>query len=90
MYKDKAKQREAGKERVRRYRDKQKGVTNEDTMALGVTPDIILKLTDPFWRGRLAKICDAFEHSHHPRYKEEVWLGETNLSTACDYLECTG
>lgn len=29
MYKDKDKQREAGKERVRRYRDKHKGVTSE-------------------------------------------------------------
>ncbi len=29
MYKDKAKQREAGKERTRRYRNKHKGVTNE-------------------------------------------------------------
>ena len=29
MYKDKDKQRESGRERVRRYRDKQKGVTSE-------------------------------------------------------------
>lgn len=37
-YKDKDKQREAGKKRVRRYRDKQKGVTSEG-VTQGVTSD---------------------------------------------------
>lgn len=55
----------------------------------GVTPDIILKLTDPWWRDRIQKICSAFDHSHHSEYKEDCWLGDTNLSLACDWLECT-
>ena len=97
-YKDKAKQKATERDRQRRYRKTAghpadgEGVTPRTkgvTFLLG-TPDILLKLTDPFWRGRLAKICDAFEHSHNPRYKEEVWLGDTNVSLACDYLECTG
>jgi len=54
------------------------------------TPDIIDKLTNPFWRGRLEKICLSFQNSHHPSYMKDVWLGDTNLSTACDWLECTG
>ncbi len=37
MYMDKEKQREAGKERIRRYRDKQKGVTSEGVTGQGVT-----------------------------------------------------
>jgi len=90
MYKDKEKQREATKERVRRYR---KGVTKTEGVTAskeqGVTPDIIDKLTNPFWRGRLEKICSAFQNSHHPSYMKDVWLGDTNLSTACDWLECT-
>lgn len=55
----------------------------------GMIPDILDKLTDPVWRDRLTKICDSFENSHNPRYKEMCWLGDTNLSMACDYLECT-
>ena len=45
MYKDKNKQREADKERARRYRAKQKGVTIEGVTAKGVTdvpPDEVL------------------------------------------------
>ena len=52
MYKDKDKQREATKERVRRYREKQKGVTKTKgvtssptsegvTSGEGVTPDYV-------------------------------------------------
>jgi len=94
MYKDKEKQREADKERKRRQRDKgvtlaTKGVTLGVTRAEGVTPDIIDKLTNPVWRGRLEKICSSFQNSHHPSYSKDVWLGDTNLSTACDWLECT-
>lgn len=86
MYKDKAKQRAANKESAKRYR---KGMTQGMTVEKGMTPDILLKLTDSFWRDRLTKLCSAFENSHHPEYKEDCWLGVTNLSTACDYLECT-
>lgn len=102
MYKDKDKQREATKDRVRRYRDKQKGVTmpegvtswkeREDRVGEdgwgGVTcPDIIDKLTDPIWRGKLEKICSAF--AHRPHDMEACWLGDNNLSVVCDWLECT-
>ena len=96
MYKDKGKDREASKERMRRYRQKgvTEGVTNTKGVTAsegeGVTPDIIDKLTNPFWRGRLEKICSSFQNSHHPSYMKDVWLGDTNLSTACDWLECTG
>lgn len=87
MYKSKSKQGEANRASMKRLRAK--GITEGITSREGITPDILLKLTDPFWRDRLAKLCDAFENSHHPEYKEDCWLGETNLSTACDYLECT-
>ena len=92
MYKDKEKQKTTERERQRRYR---KGVTNFPglipkgvTEDLGVTdyPDIIDKLTDPVWRSKLEKIC----HSFHRRSDMEVcWLGDTNLTTVCDWLECT-
>ena len=52
-------------------------------------PDILDKLTNPIWRKRLEKICYSFENSHNPKYKEMVWLGDCNLSTACDWLEVT-
>ena len=49
MYKDKEKQREATKDRVRRYRDKQKGVTSDEICnTQGVTPDITLD--EAYWR----------------------------------------
>ena len=89
MYKDKERERIAARERKRRERAK--GVTLGVTTGEGVTyPDIIDKLTNPFWRPRIEKICSAFQHSHHPAYSQAVWLGDTNLSTACDWLWCTG
>ena len=92
MYKDKEKQKEATKDRVRRYRDKQKGVTLATkgvTSGMRVPPDIIDKLTDPFWRGRLERICQSFKVSHHPSYVNDVWLGNFNLSQVCELLDCT-
>ena len=69
-------------------------------LTAGITcPDIIDKLTDKAYRVKLGKICHAFKVSHHPSYASDVWLGitegvtvkgSTNLSVACDYLECTG
>lgn len=48
MYADKIKEKEATKERVRRYREKQKGVTKEGISGEGVTvPAIVKALTDP-------------------------------------------
>ena len=95
MYKDKTKQKTATKERVRRYRAKGvtapvEGVTlATEGVTLGVTPDIIDKLTDKFWRGRLEKICSSFQNSHHPDYIHDVWLGDYNLADVCGMLECT-
>lgn len=90
MYKNKDKQREANRASAKRYRKGMtQGMTVEHDNGQGMTPGILLKLTDPWWRGRMAGICDAFEHSHNPRYEEDVWLGNTNLSVACDFLECT-
>ena len=86
MYKDKEKQKETTRDRVRRYRES-KGVTASE--GKGVTLDIIDKLTDKAYRVKLAKICHAFGVSHHPDYASDVWLGDTNLSTVCDWLECT-
>jgi len=88
MYKDKTKQKEAARERKRRQRDK--GVTLATKgVTLGVTPDIIDKLTDKFWRGRLEKICSSFQNSHHPDYIHDVWLGDYNMSQVCELMECT-
>ena len=100
MYKNKEKERATSRERMRRNREKRIGVTKASkdvtfeeqgvTNMEGVTySDILDKLTDPFWRGRLEKICHAFKVSHQPAYSEMCWLGDTNLSVACDYLEVT-
>ena len=96
MYKDKEKQKGVTRERVRRYRER-KGVTPTlagDMMAklseeLPSYPDILDKLTSPFWRPRLEKICNTFQHSHHPDYINDAWLGDFNLSQVCELLECT-
>jgi len=42
-YKDKDKQREAGKERARRYRNKHKGVTNEGVTDKALPPDLDIR-----------------------------------------------
>ena len=96
MYKNKEKQREANKESAKRYR---KGMTQgmtvkpikltDSTRGMTEHPDILDKLTNPFWRGRLEKICQSFKSSHQSSYSEMCWLGDTNLSVACDYRECT-
>ena len=69
---------------------KAEGVTEGVTLTEGVTyPDILDKLTDPRWRENLEKVCAAFERSNNPSYSKDVWLGNTNLSIACDWLKCT-
>jgi hypothetical protein len=91
MYKDKEKQKEAGRERVRRYREGQKALQKEGVTSPGALhdyPDIIDKLTDPFWRDRLEKICGAFK-SRNPHDMQVCWLGDVGLVTVCDWLECT-
>ena len=72
-------------------RKKRQGLTNS---AEGLThPDIIDKLTDKKWRSVLEALCYAFEHSHHPEYKRDVYFLDdqsTDLETACNYLGVTG
>ena len=102
MYKNKEKQREAVKKAVQKHRqgitigeDVAQKVRVREIVSKGITqqgityPDIIDKLTDESWRPRLEKICHAFKVSHHPDYSEMCWLGDNNLSVACDYLEAT-
>ena len=90
MYKDKNKEREASKERMRRYRQKgvTEGVTSEG-VTQGVTSSpayhILDKLTDPKWRENLIYLCSHLRQQD----KEVTWLGEMNLSTVCDWLQCT-
>jgi len=92
MYKDKEKQKVANRANAKHYREK-KGMTQGMTEEMGMTqdkssyPDIIDKLTDPFWRERLTKICASFQGR---RFGMDVtWLGDTPLTVACDWLECT-
>jgi len=102
MYKDKAKQKQANRGANRRYRER-KGITEGITPSVGITegitpqdstkvyPDILDKLTNPVWRGRLEKICHTFQTSHHPSYACDVTLGVygVDLGIACDWLEIT-
>ena len=96
MYRDKAKQRDANRERVRRYREK-KGVTSLLTSEgvtsypQGVTEHTIDKLTDPAWRKRMTQWCDAFANSHHPEYANDVRFGVygPTLADLSGLLDCT-
>ena len=98
MYKDENKRKKTTAERVRRYRDKQKGVTfpekalHQPKLDMSNYPHILDKLTNPVWRGRLEKICLSFKQSHHPKYNEDVYFCEDGfpLNIACDWLEVTG
>jgi hypothetical protein len=55
----------------------------------GTPPDIIYKLVDPFWKKRLGMICGSFK-SRNPHDMTEVWLGNLDLQTVSDLLDCTG
>ena len=63
MYKDKEKQKEAAKERIRRYRERQKGVTLEGVTEQGVTQyhPILDDLVDPIRRKKLEAVCLALK-----------------------------
>ena len=94
MYKDKEVRKQASKERMRKMREgvtsgvtKAEGVTG--VKAAGVTDDMMDKLTSDFWRGRLTKICNAFNESSHPDYMLDVWLGDYNMAQVCELLEVT-
>jgi len=70
---------------------KKRGLTTGSNITDGsnIYPDIMDKLTDSTWRGRLEKICQSFK-SRNPHDLQVCWLGDMNLSTVCDWLECTG
>ena len=94
MYKDKEKQREAVKRAVQKHRGITEGITEGITPQgitdlSGDTQDLLDKLTDPIWRGRLEKICRAFESSHHPSYSDTCFLGNYELPLVCELLEVT-
>jgi len=73
MYKDKEKQKEATAERVRRYRNKQKGVTSEGVTQQGVTyPAILRALVDPIKRQKLEKIYQSLKEF---KQAENVYYG---------------
>lgn len=63
MYKDKAKQKETTKERVRRYRALQKGVTEEGVTPQGVTPlledEFVPSLSVPSGKPRNLSVTQA-------------------------------
>ena len=98
MYKDKSRQRLANK--AIKQKARAKGVTSTEgvtqaprvggvTGMQGVTDDMMDKLTSPFWRDRLTKICNSFQESSHPDYMMDVWLGDYNLAQVCELLEVT-
>ena len=82
---------EEKKKYQREYMKRKRSNKTEGITGQGLTsyPDIVDKLTDPVWRGRLEKICHAFKGSHHPSYVQDVWLGDYNLSKVCELLEVT-
>ena len=78
------------KEYQRKQRSKQVGLNNSPIIdGSKQIPDIIDKLTDKVWRGKLERICAAFKGSHNPHYVHDVWMGKINLSTVCELVECT-
>ena len=94
MYKDKEKQREAARERIRRYRDKQKGVTSEGVTNQGVTPyhPILDDLVDPVRRKKLEAICEALKRRKDLSGKVFYGIGENGLpmDVVGDLLDATG
>ena len=98
MYKDKDKQREAAREAMRRLRVKgitggqgitsnptSEGITSVEGITSSPAYHILDKLTDPKWRENLTYLCSHLRQQD----KEVTWLGEMNLSTVCDWLQCT-
>ena len=98
MYKDKEKQKAAARERVRRYRDKQKSVTqptecNAQTtkdVTPNVTPynDLMTHLVDPIKRRKLQAIFDAFTNSPHGKKVTFGYHG-ANLDEVRQMLDLT-
>ena len=103
MYKSKEKQKEATRERVRRYRDRAKGVTESmgvtsPPTSKGVTKkEGVTKGVPPLAANILDKLTDPKWRANieyicsHLREcdKEVTYLGGVPLPTVCDWLECT-
>ena len=83
MYKDKEKAKAAGRERVRRYRERQKGVTSGGVTPEGVTR-IAERLTDPVWRPRLGLICESLGN-----LSSEVYLDGVPMDMWAELLSVT-
>ena len=98
MYKDKEAQKVAARERVRRYRDKQKSVTQPTECNAQTTKDVtpnvtpynplMTHLTDPIKRRKLQAICDAFANSP---YGKKITFGYhgANLDEVRQMLDLT-
>ena len=105
MYKDKDKQKEASRERSRRYREAQKGVTQD--MGKGVTPegvtaqgvteeDITQEGVTEDTQDLLDKLTDSVWRDKLSRIcdslgrnRDAVWLGNFKLSLVSDLLTIT-
>jgi len=85
-YKNKEKQREATVERVRRYRNKQKGVTLEGVTGEGVTPyhPLMYALVDSVKRKKLQDICEALGRRN---LCSDVYYGCGKSSISMDLVE---
>jgi len=88
-YKDPIKAREASKERMKRYREQQQGVTRQGVTGEGVTRyrPILYALTDPNKRQKLERICESLARHN---VLGEVWFGcgvdSTNMEEAAELL----
>ena len=85
MYKDKLKQREKTAERVRRYRDKQKGVTSlKGVTKEGGTTEIIVSIEKA---AKLKMICDSFLVKPSGKYLMSLcWYGGLRLDQIAKQL----
>ena len=93
---DKALQKAQTRERVKRYRDKQKSVTSASVTGDSVTqdvtvyPSIINALADPVKRDKLERICDSLGKR---RLLGQVYYGagkhSITMDTVSELLEAT-
>lgn len=76
MYKDEGKQKEANRERQRRYKEKQKALLSEGVTWQGVTkfPSLILALADPVKFDKIERILASLKR-HSGVKLENIWYG---------------
>lgn len=78
---------EQTRERVKRYRERQKSVTlGVDSVTLDVTqyPPIVYALADPIKRKKLQDICKALEHRN---LQSRLYYGCGDFSISFDVIE---